>query len=166
MRRIAIAAVALTAVAGGALTANAAPTTPAGGAPPCMPQVKKLKGRPAVFECGPATGSLRSGGKSFTFKNGFCERSKSAGLTLELDLGKLAPTLKGNGGLPYLSIIGTRLGGTVNTSYGGKTIANGPVAISGRYPGQGTFTSKFSGPGFGAAFSGSWNSHGVIWQTP
>jgi len=54
----------------------------------------------------------------------------------------------------------------LNASYGGKTIANGPVAISGRHPGQGTFKSTFSGSGCGAAFSGSWNCHGVIWQTP
>ncbi len=155
----------LAAVAAGfaALTASAAP---AGSAPPCIPKLIKVKGQPIVYECGPATGTLHVEGKTYTYRNGLCQRSKTAGLALELDLGTLAATANGNAGKPYLSINIAKIGGTVSGYYGGKQVANNLVSVTGHFPGQGTFKSKYSGAGFGTTFSGSWNCHGVVWQTP
>ena len=166
MRVVLIPIIAVAAVVALAATAAATPAGTTGGAPPCVPKVTKLKGKPEVFECGPATGTLRVGGKNHVYTHGFCQQSKSAGLTLELDLGTLAPTIKGNAGQPYLSIVGAKAGAIVNGYFGGKLIANGPATLTGHFPDQGTFKSKYSGAGFGASFSGTWNCHGVVWQAP
>lgn len=154
--------VALAALAAAALTANAASTS----APPCTPKTGKLNGQPIVYECGPATATLHAGGKTFSFHDGFCQASKSSGLALEINLGTLAPMTKGNAGKPYFDLTGAKIGGTVSAHYGGKLIANNLVSISGRFPTQGTFKSKFSGAGPGQTFSGSWNCHGAVWQAP
>ncbi len=147
-----------------ALTANAASN--GGGAPPCVPKLGKLNGRPIVYECGPATATLRTGGKTYSYRNGFCQQSKTAGLELQLDLGTLAATTNGNARNPYLSITAAKVGGTVSAYHDGKRIANNLVTLSGHFPTQGTFKSKYSGAGFGQTFSGSWNCHGVVWQAP
>ena len=139
---------------------------PAGGAPPCVPKLQKVHGQPVVYECGSATATLRAGGHSYTFRNGLCQQSKAAGLALQLDLGILAATVKGNAGKPYLSIaIDKAGGGTVNAYQGGKLIANNLVSFAGHFPIQGTFKAN-GGGGAGANFSGSWNCHGTPWQAP
>ena len=135
-------------------------------APPCLPKMKNAKTKPVVYECGPATATLRAGGKTYTYRNGFCQQSKSAGLGLELDLGVLATFAKGNGGNAYLSITVAKVGGTVSAYHDGKQIANNLVVITGRFPTQGMFKSKYAGAGFGQTFSGSWNCHGTVWQGP
>ena len=157
-----------------AAAAQAATTAPARadasrGAPPCTPTITKIKGHPAAVNCGPATATVRIGGKTYTFRNGFCQQSTSAGMVLQLDLGTTAPTAKGNAGLPHFNIdvIKHLLSATVDATYGGKSlIASGLVTVRGKVPTLGTFKSKFSGPGFGASFTGSWNCHGVVWKAP
>jgi hypothetical protein len=135
-------------------------------APPCVPKLQKLNGQPVVYECGPATATLHAGGKTYTYRSGLCQQSKSAGLGLALDLGTLAATAKGNAGKAYLSIAVAKIGGTVNGYEHGKLIANDLVTISGSFPKQGTFKSRTGGSGSAANFSGSWNCHGVVWQAP
>jgi hypothetical protein len=166
---ITICSAALTAAAAqAATTATARPEASRGG-PPCTPKVTKLAGHQAVVNCGPATATVRIGGKTYTFRNGFCQQSKSAGMVLQLDLGTTAPSAKGNAGLPHFNIdvIKHRLTATVDADYRGKSLATSAlVAVSGKVPARGTFKSKFSGPGFGASFTGSWDCHGVVWQAP
>lgn len=162
MKSIALAATCILAAVG-ALSAHAAAKT---GRPPCVPKLQKVGGRPVVYECGPATATLHVAGRTYTYRNGLCQQSKTTGLSLQLDLGILAATAKGNGGKAYLSLTIAKIGGTVSGYYGGRRVANNLVDISGRFPKQGSFKSKYVGTGFGQAFSGSWNCHGVVWQAP
>jgi hypothetical protein len=161
MKVIVIAAVCCL-VAAVSASADAAPR----GGPPCVPKLQKLNGQPVVYECGPATATLHAGGRTYTFRNGLCQQSKTAGLALELDAGILAATAKGNAGKPYLSLNVAKAGGTVSADYGGKMVANNLVDITGHFPDQGTFKAKYVGAGVGQSFNGSWNCHGAPWQAP
>ena len=58
-----------------ALTANASKSN----TPPCTPKITTIGGHKAAVNCGPATATLRIGGKTYTFRDGFCEQSKSTG---------------------------------------------------------------------------------------
>lgn len=138
------------------------------GGPPCKPKVTKIQGHPAAVNCGPATATLHLGGKTYTFRNGLCEQSKSAGSKLSLDLGTTVIGVDGNAGHPHFSIdvVKNTPSGSVGADYGGKTLIDDAlVTVAGKVPAAGTFKSKFSGPGFGPAFTGSWNCHGVVWRS-
>jgi hypothetical protein len=145
--------------AAAALSAHAASK----GGPQCTPKLAKPNGKPIVYWCGPATGTLTTGGKTYTFAKGLCSQSKTARLTLELSLGVLAATTKGNAGKPFIQMELGKTGGTVSAYYGGRRIANDLVTVAGRYPSQGTFASQL---GTGQKFTGSWNCHGAIYQAP
>jgi hypothetical protein len=160
MKHVLIATAALVAATVAAATAGATSAS----APPCVPKLQKLNGKPVVYECGPATATLRTGGRTYSFSKGFCQKSKSAGISLQLDVGVLATFAKGNAGKAYLAINVAKIGGNASAWYGGKQIANYLVTVTGKFPTQGTFKSKVSGSG--KPFSGSWNCHGVVWQAP
>lgn len=162
MSRTAIAAtISVLAAAAGvvALTANAASSS---SAPPCIPKlVDKTGPKPVVYECGPATATLHAGGKTYTYRSGFCQHSKSTGL-FQVDLGVLAALTKGNGGHTYFSLaVLPKLGSTVSAWNAGKRTVNGPASASGGSLATGTFKGKY-----GSSFSGSWNCHGAVWQAP
>jgi hypothetical protein len=170
MKHVLIAVCGAMATAAAALTAATTPAAFAGshGHPPCTPKVTKVHGHPAALNCGPATATLHIGGKTYTFRNGLCQQSKSAGAALSLDLGTTVIGVKGNAGKPHFNIdvVKNVRNGSVGADYGGKTlIDDGLVTVNGKVPAGGTFSSKFSGPGFGPSFMGSWNCHGVIWQS-
>jgi hypothetical protein len=138
------------------------------GGPPCKPKVIKVKGHPAAVNCGPATATLHLRGKSYTFRNGLCEQSTSAGSKLSLDLGTTVIGVDGNAGQPHFTIdvVKNVPSGSVGADYGGKTLIDDAlVTVSGNVPARGTFKSRFSGPGFGPSFTGSWNCHGVVWRS-
>jgi hypothetical protein len=144
------------------LSAHAASTS----TPPCTPKKATLKGKTVYYLCGPATATLRVGGKTYTFRNGYCQMHKST-KALELFLGTLAPTLKGNAGRPVLNLTaehfgGTVLsaGGTVSASYAGKQLVNGLTSVTGHFPNQGSFKTITT------KVAGTWNCHGVIYQVP
>jgi hypothetical protein len=145
----------------GSLSAHAAS---AGGAPPCTPKLTKIRGHQAAVNCGPATAILHIGGKTYTFRNGFCQKSKAAGTAPELILGTMVLGAKGNAGQPDFSMtITAHRSGTVDANYGGKDLLvdEGLINASGDIPSKGTFTSAL-----GAKFSGSWNCRGVVFQAP
>jgi opacity protein-like surface antigen len=171
MKRILIAT---TITAGAAAVATAAAmaaaTTPmrAGASPPCKPKVTKIQGHPAAVACGPATATLHISGKTYTFRNGFCEQSKSAGSALQLNLGTTVLGVKGNAGNPDFSmLIGHvhTVASVFGADYGGKDLIGGDslINVSGNIPSKGTFTSRVT---TGAKFTGSWNCHGIVWQAP
>lgn len=164
-------AAAVAALATAAVTAAAKPMRVAT-APPCTPKITKIQGHQAAVNCGPATAAIHISGKTYTFRNGFCEVSKSAGAALKLDLGTVVVGLKNNAGQANFSmLIGAHIhsafgqGSVFEAHYGGKSLLGGDSLISakGQIPSKGTFTSKVT---VGAAFTGSWNCHGVVWQAP
>lgn len=154
--------------AAGSLSAYAA----AKSAPPCTPKITKIQGHQAAVNCGPATATLTISGKTYSFRNGVCEVSKSAGAALKLDLGTVVVGLRDNAGRANFSmLIGAHIhtafgdGSVFEAHYGGKSLLGGDSLISakGTIPAKGTFTSKVT---VGAKFTGSWNCHGVVWQGP
>lgn len=163
MRRIAVAsalAVAYCLAATASLSAHPASTN----APPCTPKKVTLEGKAVYDLCGPATATLSIGGKAYTFRNGYCELHKES---LELFLGTLPASPKGNGGKPLFNMTaehfgGTELsaGGTVAASYGGRQLVNGLTKNTGHFPNQGSFKALT------AKATGTWNCHNVIYQAP
>ena len=145
----------------------AASTGSAAGAPPCTPKVTKTGGKVTSINCGPATAQFTLKGKTYKFKNGFCQLSKSTG-ALELDLGTLVLNANGNAGRSFMSMLLRKVAGKLSGSVfeadlGGKkvlgdTLINAKGSVAG-----GTFTSQFS---LNGNFSGSWNCHGVVWNSP
>lgn len=143
-----------------------------GGAPPCTPKITTIQGHRAAVNCGPATATLHISGTTYTFRNGFCQKSKAAGSALELTLGTVVIGIKDNAGLPNFSMtVVARLhsmygnGSVFGADYGGKGLLGGEglIKVSGNIPSKGTFTSTVAA---GAKFTGSWNCHGVVWQAP
>jgi len=148
--------------------ASAATAISASSSLPCTPKVIKIQGHNAAVNCGPATATLHLGGKTYTFRNGFCQQSKSAGSALILDLGTIVSGVKGNAGQADFSmLIGSvhSLASVLGADYGGKDLLGGESLINvvGSIPSKGTFTSKVT---VGARFTGSWNCHGVVWKGP
>jgi hypothetical protein len=62
--------------------------------PPCTPKVTTIGGKQAVVNCGPATATVKIGGKTYNFKNGFCQNSPANKEVLELSLGTTVETKK------------------------------------------------------------------------
>ena len=142
----------------------------AGGAPPCTPKITTIHGHKAAVNCGPATATLHISGHTYTFRNGFCQQSKSTG-AFQLDLGTTVIGAKGNAGSPNFSmLISTHLhtafgsGSVFGADYGGKDILGGDSLIKARGTlVKGAFTSSVAS---GAPFTGSWDCHGAVWQAP
>jgi hypothetical protein len=148
-----------------ALAANASESNN----PPCTPKITKIGGHTAAVNCGPATATLHIGGKTYTFRNGFCQQRNAA--ALQLDLGTTVVGVKGNAGKPNFSMLITHFhtgfgsGAVFGADYGGKSLLGGEglINVRGNVSRTGTFTSTVSA---GAKFTGSWNCHGFVWRHP
>ena len=172
MRHILIAATITAATAAvataAAMAAANVPMRVAAAAPPCKPQIIKIQGHQAAVDCGPATATLHISGKTYTFRNGFCEQSKSAGAALQLNLGTTVVGVKGNAGKPDFSMLISHVHAAASVfgaNYDGRDLLGGDslINVRGNIPSKGTFTSRITS---GANFTGSWNCHGVVWQAP
>lgn len=172
MHRTRIVITALLVAVAAASTATLAATAASRGGTPCPPKITTIGGHKAAVNCGPATATLHIGGKTYTFRNGFCQASKSAGAALELNLGTSVIGVKDNAGKADFSmLIAAHLhsaygsGSVFHAHYGGKSLLGGDSLIkaSGAIPAKGTFTSTVT---VGAEFNGAWNCHGLVWQAP
>jgi hypothetical protein len=133
-------------------------------ASPCPPRVSATHGRRTIAYCGPATAVIDVAGETYRFKGGLCDRSATVG-ALEVDVGTLVQGAAGNAGRPFVSLVIARSPSeseAFEADSGGRLLFGDTViAPGGTLLGEGTFTSLF-----GAAFSGSWNCHGVIYDGP
>jgi hypothetical protein len=132
------------------------------------PMHTKVNGVSATAYCGLATAMLKIGTKSYSFKNGYCQSIKTAGLTIDLELGTLVGTGgKGNAGKPYF-VLDLYPGkqsrsDSVSAIYGGKEITGGAVGVAAKgsiiesSSSKGTFTSSTPVP---PKLSGSWSCNG------
>jgi hypothetical protein len=155
-------------VAALAVTGAGAATAVAGSTgPPCTPKITKIGGKPAVIACGPATATVSIGGKTYSFKSGFCESSTANKEALHLTLGTVVETTK-PGSAPYFDItVSTPHLAAVNADYGGKAIVlDGLVSVKGKIPSNGTFAGTTVGAGATAKFTGSWNCNGAVYNEP
>ena len=158
---------ALTAVLGSAALAGGLATAPAVGEAvpsPCAPTLTTINGRRAIAYCGPATVVIQIGGRTYRFRNGLCNRSRTVG-ALALNVGTLVQGARGNAGRPFVGLLIAQspseseafeadAGG--QQLFGDSVIAQGGTALA-----KGIFSSVLGG-----AFSGSWDCHGVIYSEP
>lgn len=123
----------------------------------CVGKITKIKGHMAVENCGPATATLRAGGKTHTFKNGTCA-IQANGLPL-VQLGIFVQA-KNNGGYTDFQLEGlTKDDTTVSANSGSFHLS----ALVGKASGNGTHGNiTFSGHSSSVTFSGSVNCHGVV----
>jgi len=132
------------------------------------PVQTKVNGVSAIAYCGLATAKLKIGNKSYSFKNGYCQSIKTAGLTIDLELGTLVGTgEKGNAGKPYfvLQLYAGKQSrsDSVSAIYGGKVITGEAVGVAAKgsiiqsSSSKGTFTSSTPLP---PKLSGSWSCNG------
>ena len=132
-------------------------------AAPCKPLISRIEGGPAVNYCGPATATLRVGGKTYTFSHGTCQ--SAPGFEDVITLGTFAKGKNGsgtpdNGGSPYFSLdLGPGESSYLNLTYFGGNLlsAEGSVSFRGQATSKGTFKSLSAQP---APFSGTWDCHG------
>lgn len=122
---------------------------------PCAARMTKIQGKTAFVYCGPATATLTTAGKTYTFRNGFCQRSATGGIVLQLGTKVIGSNT--NAGKPYISFgrdtTSARIAGAF---YGGKVLADfTDIKVSGN-PLKTTFK--------GYRFTGSWNCHGHVYQ--
>lgn len=163
MLAVAAASAATAAAVAGAETVTSSST------PPCIPTASSSGGHTVVDYCGPARATLKVGGKTYSFKNGYCRTDAKNHIPLGLTLGVIeSVTSPVNGGQALFEMTDISTSGlafaTVNADYGGKKLDSvGTVKLQGSVPGSGTFTSTgFAKP----SFSGSWNCHGVVVSMP
>jgi hypothetical protein len=163
MKHVLLATSILAAAGVAASTARAATTS----APPCTPKLTTIQGHRAAVNCGPATVTLHVGGKTYVFRQGFCEQSKAANTELELNLGTSVVGARDNLGKSRFSlvIVSNKVASVFSAYYGGKKAltAESLITVHGNLPARGTFASKVT---FGPAFTGSWDCHGVVWKGP
>jgi hypothetical protein len=144
----------------------------------CSPTSSTLDGGPAISYCGPATATLTIGGKTYSFKNGFCQSIKVSDIVVDITLGTIAEGKNGDGapgnaGKPYFSldlesgsipkVLNDVYSGGKKLTSGGAVNAKGTIAMSGAS--KGTFqTAKGATDSNGKPYSlsGTWNCHGAF----
>jgi len=146
---------AVAAVLGATAVASANPAASRGGLP-CKPKIGTLGGKPSMALCGPATVRVTIDGKSYSFKNGYCQADSSQ---FQISLGTVTGDSKHNHGLPHFSMFGKSTA-DLTAVYGGKSLVGGMtlVTVKGSGTNAGTFVSRLGTP----KVRGSWNCHGVI----
>jgi hypothetical protein len=126
----------------------------------CLAKEATIKGKSVIVNCGPATVKLNYKGKTYSFKDGTCERTAGS---VMLSLGtSLVSGAKGNGGFTDANLtmlsnkIPLQLDATVGSlSIGGSAKFSG-IAVKGTFSGTvGSFGGVSSGKK--GVFTGSWN---------
>lgn len=133
------------------------------GAAPCTAKPVTIKKSSGLALCGPATATLKVGGKTYTFHNGFCAEPIPKSDSFQLTLGFDIPAFGGpnnNSGEPGFSmdIAKHHTTAAVGFAYfgGHELVMDAQINLKGTIPADGTFTGKST------AISGTWNCHGVI----
>jgi hypothetical protein len=166
-------AIGLVTVLGTSIGASASDAAQTGSAPPCTPSTTKLDGGSAVSYCGPATATLVIAGKTYRFKDGYCQSIHASGIKLDVTLGTIAQGksgtgVAGNAGKPYFNLDASPglLSSLISSAYaGGKKISGGgSISYKGSLTSSGTFTSIKNAALTGPPFSGSWTCHGAFFK--
>jgi hypothetical protein len=128
---------------------------------PCANTISKLQGKTAVGYCGPATVTLKVGGKTYSFTSGLCIKTETFTIQLGTDV---EGATTGNGGLATFSINVMGSQATLSGYSKGKKIVP-DLDYLGTAKGGGKNTGTFAAAGPNAPkLSGSWNCHGVIYK--
>jgi hypothetical protein len=103
-------------------------------------------------------------GRTYQFRDGLCDRSGTVG-ALEVNVGTLVQGVTGNAGKPFVSLVIAKSPSSSEAfeadSGGQQLFGDTEIAPGGTLLSKGTFASLL-----GAAFSGSWDCHGVIYSGP
>lgn len=151
-------------VAVAVLAATAATTATTAGAAgaPCTPAPVTINHNAGLAFCGPATATLTIGGKTYSFRKGYCAELPHSTL-FQLSLGADIAALTGpnnNGGKPgfSLDIAKNEKSATLGFAFvgGHELVKDAALSVAGSSLAAGTFKGKTG------ALKGSWNCHGVI----
>jgi hypothetical protein len=116
--------------------------------------------------CGPASATLKVGGKTYSFKEGFCAHDLQNKLALQLSLGTDVPVFgsgKPNHGRPLfeLTLSTTAQKGTLLAlDFAGRKLVPGDTVVDASYHASAALKGTFQGKGV----SGAWNCHGGIYK--
>jgi hypothetical protein len=130
------------------------------GGAPCAKHTTRIHGAFATVNCGPAVATLTMGGKTFTFRNGICERSASGGVVIAL--GTLVQGTSTNAGRPYISIGSDKTGSRIAEAFfGGEALIDfSSIKITGDLP----LKARFHGVAGEKSFTGTWDCHGHLYR--
>jgi hypothetical protein len=111
--------------------------------------------------CGPAIATLTMGGKTFTFRHGFCERSGTGGVVIALGTSVQDDTGV-NAGRPYIRIARDKTGAEIAEAFfGGKALIDfSSIKVSGSLP----LKARFHGLADQKHFTGTWDCHGHVYE--
>jgi hypothetical protein len=142
-----------------AVSSQPARAQPVAGAP-CARKTTTIQGKFATVNCGPAVATLTIGGKTFTFRNGICQRSLTGGVVIAL--GTLVQGTSTNAGRPYISIGSDKTGSRIAEAFfGGKGLIDfSSIKVSGSVP----LKARFRGLAGQKSFTGTWDCHGHVYQ--
>ncbi|HST13539.1 MAG TPA: hypothetical protein VLJ44_01665 [Gaiellaceae bacterium] len=107
----------------------------------CALRSTTIKGHKAVGYCGPATATLRIGGKSYTFKNGTCIWSGGLILTLGTQVNGVPDSAR-NEGAPLIQLSGSVGTGTVYAYSGRFHLGTSLVKLTAHGHSRGTFKGR------------------------
>jgi hypothetical protein len=133
---------------------------------PCVAKPVTVNGSVGTQLCGPASANVKVGGKTYSFKEGFCAHDLQNKLALQLSLGTDVPVFgsgKPNHGRPFfeLSLTTTAQKGTLESlDFAGRQLVPDDTPVSVSYKVGAALKGTFEGKGV----SGSWNCHGGIYK--
>jgi hypothetical protein len=148
---------------GAVATAEAAPHTTKA---PCIAKPVTVGGAAGTQFCGPGTATVKAGGKTYSFKDGFCAYDTQDKLALQLSLGTDIPVFgsgKPNHGRPLFELTLTtsaKSGTLLVVDLGGRKLVPGDTQITASYSSSAALKGTFKGKGV----TGTWNCHGSSYK--
>jgi hypothetical protein len=132
---------------------------------PCVAKPITVGGNAGTQFCGPASATVKVGGKTYSFKEGFCAHDLQNQLALQLSLGTDIPAFTGkpDHGHPLfeLTLSTTAQKGTLlAVDYAGRKLVPGDTLVDATYHASAALKGTFRGKGV----SGAWNCHGGIYK--
>lgn len=133
---------------------------------PCVAKPITVGGSSGTQLCGPARATVKVGGKTYAFKEGFCAHDLQNKLALQLSLGTDVPVFgrgKPNYGRPLfaLTLTTTAQEGTLLAlDFAGHKLVPSDTLVDASFRPSAALKGTFHGKGV----SGSWNCHGGIYK--
>jgi hypothetical protein len=133
---------------------------------PCVAKPVTVAGSIGTQFCGPASATVKVGGKSYSFRAGFCAHDLQNQLALELSLGTDVPVFgrgKPNHGRPLFELTLTttaQQGSLLALDVDGRKLVAGDTRVDASYNASAALQGTFRGKGV----SGAWNCHGGIYK--
>jgi hypothetical protein len=133
---------------------------------PCVAKPITVGGDSGLQLCGPASATVKVGGKTYSFKKGFCAHDLQNQLALQLSLGTDVPVFgsgKPDHGRPLFELTLTtsaQTGTLLALDFAGRKLVPDDTLVEASYDSSAALKGRFHGKGV----SGTWNCHGGIYK--